>query len=164
MLYPHFREMLMRACLSTTNDRIYEANIERTIDYTLADVIESDPARSIPKMLGTLKKIFSIPEIFWIERHEILEDVYSLKYRSSMGNTPVNEKIDMSKYREEKYSHATGFLGESHAHIFSLSSRGENYGFLVYVTDNSRLPGYVKRITSDIVPNCIRIIEETWKK
>ncbi len=84
MIYPHFREMLMRACLSTTNDRIHEANIERTIDYTLADTIESDPARSIPKMLDTLKKIFALPEVLWIERHEILEDVYSLKYRSRL--------------------------------------------------------------------------------
>ena len=82
-LYPHFREMLMRACLATTNDRIREANIERTIDYTLTDVIESDPTRSIPRMLEILKKTFSVPEIFWIERHEILHDVFSLRYRSN---------------------------------------------------------------------------------
>lgn len=83
VLYPHFREMLMRACLSTTNDRIREANIERTLNYTLTDTIESDPTRSIPKMLETLQKIFTLPEVLWIERHEILEDIYSLKYRSN---------------------------------------------------------------------------------
>lgn len=81
-LYPHFREMLMRACLASTNDRIREANMERTIDYTLSDTIESDTSRSIPKMLETLKKIFDVPDIFWIERHQILRDVYAIKYRS----------------------------------------------------------------------------------
>lgn len=70
----------------------------------------------------------------------------------------------MHKYVDLKYVHETGFLGEGHAHIFPLSSRGECYGFLIYITDHSRLPGYVKRITTDIVPNCIRIIEESWKK
>ena len=162
-LYPHFREMLMRACLATTNDRIREANIERTINYTLTDVIESDPTRSIPRMLEILKKTFSVPEIFWIERHEILHDIFSLKYRSNHGVIPVNEKIDMRKYMDLKYIHETGFLGEGHAHIFPLSSRGECYGFLIYISEQSRLPGYVKRITTDIVPNCIRIIEESWK-
>jgi hypothetical protein len=122
-LYPHFREMLMRACLATTNERIREANMERTIDYTLADTIESDISRSIPKMLETLKKIFSVPEILWIERHEILKDIYSVKYRSNLGITPVNEKINMHKYLEKKYIHETGFLGEGHAHIFGLISR-----------------------------------------
>lgn len=153
----------MRACLATTNDRVREANIERTINYTLSDVIESDTYKSIPKMLETLKKTFSVPEIFWIERHEILHDVYSLRYRSNLGVIPVNEKVNMKKFIGEKYIHETVFLGEAHAHIFGLSSRGECYGFMVYITENSRLPGYVKRITTDLVPNCIRIIEESWK-
>lgn len=109
-LYPHFREMLMRACLASTNDRIREANMERTIDYTLSDTIESDTSRSIPKMLETLKKIFGVPDIFWIERHQILKDVYAIKYRSNQGVVPVNERVEMSKYKEKRYTHEAGFL------------------------------------------------------
>lgn len=109
-VYPHFREMLMRACLATTNERIHEANMERTINYTLSDVIESDTSHSIPKMLETLKKIFSVPEIIWIERHEVLKDIYAVRYRSNLGITPVNEKIDMHHFLEKKYFHETGFL------------------------------------------------------
>ena len=76
----------------------------------------------------------------------------------------MNERVDMKKYIEKKYVQEAGFLGEKHAHIFGLTSRGENYGFLVYITDSTRLSGYIKRITTDIIPNCIRIIEENWKK
>jgi flavorubredoxin len=83
-IYPHFREMLMRACLASTNIRIREANMERTIDYTLVDTIESDVSHSIPKMLENLKKTFSVPEILWVERHEILKNVFSLRYRSNL--------------------------------------------------------------------------------
>lgn len=165
ILYPSFRENLMRACLATSNERIREANIERTIDYTLIDTIESDRTGSIPKMLEILRKTFAVPEVLWIERHEILEDVYSLKYRSTLGITPVNERIHhMQSYEHQEYSHETGFLGIEHAHVFRIMSRGENYGFLVYASSSPRIAGYIKRITSDIIPNCIRIIEESWKK
>lgn len=95
-LYPHFREMLMRVCLATTNDRIREANIERTLDYALSDTIESDPTRSIPKLLDTLRHIFALSDVIWIERHKILDDVYAIRYRASLGAIPVNERIDMA--------------------------------------------------------------------
>ncbi len=108
-IHPSFREMLMRACLATANERIREANIERTLNYTLADTLETDGTHGIPKVLETLQKTFSLKEILWIERHEILKDVYSLKYRSGAGITPVNEKVDMEKYRE-KYIQETVFL------------------------------------------------------
>ena len=35
-----FHEILMRACLAVTNERINEANTERTIAYTLVDALE----------------------------------------------------------------------------------------------------------------------------
>lgn len=162
--YPDFRENLMRACLATANERIREANIERTLDYTLIDTIESDTTRSIPKMLKILQDTFSLPEVLWIERHEILENVYSLRYRSTLGIVPVNERIDMEHYEQESYFHETDFLGTKHAHIFRLTSRENNYGFLVYASESPRIAGYIKRITADIIPNCIRIIEENWKK
>lgn len=110
--YPQFRELLMRACLASANERIHEANMERTIDYTLADALETDRNQSIPKMLETLKKIFHVPDIIWIERHQILTDIYAVRYRSNMGVTPVNEKINMMKYTNQKYFHESGFLGE----------------------------------------------------
>lgn len=154
----------MRACLATSNERIREANIERTIDYTLTDALEADETKSIPKMLEILRKIFSLPELIWIERHEILEDVYSIRYRTQSGSLPVHEKIDMKKYEGVAYIYESSFLDIKHAHIFPLTSRGENYGFLIYASKNPRLAGYIHRITLDIIPHCIRIIEENWKK
>jgi hypothetical protein len=158
-----FHEILMRACLAVTNERINEANTERTIAYTLVDALENNTFGTIPALLTTLKNTFSLVDVLWIERHEVLTDIYSIRFQESYGNTPVNARISFNKHQKEPFVDEnlvdTGF-----SHVFPLVSRNECYGYLVYVTENERIPGYIARITLDTVPNCIRIIESSWKQ
>ena len=74
----------MRACLSTTNERIKEANTERSIGYALVDALETNTFGNIPTLLSTLKNTFSLTDVLWIERHEVLPDLFALKYRESL--------------------------------------------------------------------------------
>jgi hypothetical protein len=88
-----FHEILMRSCLAVTNERIGEANIERTIGYTLVDALENKTFGTIPALLSTLKKTFSLSDVLWIERHEVLHDIFSLRFRESKGNLMINERL-----------------------------------------------------------------------
>lgn len=157
-----FHEILMRSCLAVTNERIGEANIERTIWYTLVDALENKTFGTIPALLATLKKTFSLSDTLWIERHEVLHDIFSLRFRESSGSLMINERIQnlivSSWYTTEKW-----LFGDGYAHIFPFESQGERYGYLIYMTASPRLSGYIRRITLDMVPNCIRIIESGWK-
>ena len=83
----------MRTCLAVANERIHEANIERTLGYALVDALETQSFGNVHKLLTVLKDTFSLSDVIWIERHEVLSDVFSIKYRESHGNTPVNERI-----------------------------------------------------------------------
>lgn len=78
-----FHEILMRACLVVTNERINEANTERTIAYTLVDALENHTYGTIPTLLTTLKNTFSFQDVIWIERHEVLADIFSIRYQES---------------------------------------------------------------------------------
>lgn len=154
----------MRACLSTTNERVREANTERSIGYALVDALETHTFGNIPTLLSTLKNTFSLTDALWIERHEVLHDLFALKYQESRGNIPVNERIDMQKYGDhylvvQDFPHLQGY-----AHIFPLVSRGVCYGYLIYIMSSDRILGYVRRITDDMIPNFIRLIESGWKK
>lgn len=92
---PHFTELLMRACLAVTNERILEANTERTLSYAFLDALETGRFGTIPTLLTTLKSTFSLEDALWIERHEILTDIFSIRYRESYGIAPVNERISI---------------------------------------------------------------------
>lgn len=163
-LYPSFHELLMRACLSTTNERIKEANTERSIGYALVDALETNTFGNIPTLLTTLKNTFSLTDVLWIERHEVLSDLFALKYRESLWNIPVNERIK-NPISEKSYICIKNFIDiEWYSHIFPLSSREICYGYLVYILPIDHIPGYVRRITDDMIPNCIRLIESGWKK
>lgn len=157
-----FHEILMRACLAVTNERINEANTERTIAYTLVDALENNTFGTIPALLTTLKNTFSLVDVLWIERHEVLTDIYSIRFQESYGNTPVNARISFNKHQKEPFVDEN-LVDTGISHVFPLVSRNECYGYLVYVTDTERIPGYISRITLDTVPNCIRIIESGWK-
>jgi hypothetical protein len=158
-----FHEILMRCCLAVTNERINEANTERTLGYTLVDALEKWTFDTIPWLLSTLKTTFSLTDILWVERHQVLHDVYALRYRETRGNTPVNERIILDKHKKEPYTQED-IYESPYAHIYPLISRDVCYGYLIYTSDHEHLPGYVTRITLDMAPNCIRIIEAGWKK
>jgi CRP-like cAMP-binding protein len=157
-----FREMLMRACLAVTSERIAEANTERTLGYTLVDALENRDFESIPALLSTLSKTFSVSDAIWIERHEVLHDIFAMRYRDSHGPIPVNTRVTLDHHRKEPYVEEWLF-DSGYSHIYPLCSRGECFGYLVYISDKKRLPGYISRITLDMAPNCIRIIEAGWK-
>lgn len=161
---PTFMEVLMRSCLAVTNERIIEANTERSISYSLMDALEHHSFGSIPTLLTILKDTFSLQDAIWIERHEVLHDIFSLRYRESHGNLPVNERITLPQGSSESPYTLPEFLGEWQAHIFPLTSGHECFGYLIYISPKKRLPGYIARITVDMIPNCIRIIESGWKK
>lgn len=158
-----FHETLMRACLAVTNERIREANMERTIGYALVDGLETGHFRTIPTLLSTLKNTFSLTDVIWIERHEVLQDIFSIRFRETSGTFMINERLrhplEVTGYAVEKWLFWTGY-----AHIFALESRGECYGYLIYTTEEERISGYIRRITVDMIPNCIRLIEAGWKK
>jgi hypothetical protein len=92
---PRFYEILMRSCLAVTNERIQEANTERTLGYALVDALETHTIGNIHTLLSILKKTYSLIDVLWIERHEILHDIFAVKYRESHGNALVNEKIEI---------------------------------------------------------------------
>lgn len=94
-------EVLMRSCLAVTNERIIEANTERSISYSLMDALEHHSFGSIPTLLTILKDTFSLKDIIWIERHEILHDIFSLKYRESQGSNPIHERITLPQGNSE---------------------------------------------------------------
>jgi hypothetical protein len=148
----------MRCCLAVTNERINEANTERTIGYTLVDALENNTFGTIPALLTTLKNTFALSDVVWIERHEVLHDIFSVRYQESSGNTPVNTRISFNHHLKEPFLDTKMFPGKI-AHIYPLVSRGECFGYIVYVTETEHLAGYIVRITLDMVPNCIRIIE-----
>lgn len=158
-----FHEILMRACLSVTNERVSEADTERTIAYTLVDALENNTFGTIPALLTTLKNTFSLIDVLWIERHEVLTDIYSIRYQESYGQTPVNARISFNKHQKEPFVDEN-LVDTGISHVFPFVSRWECYGYLVYVTENERLPWYITRITLDTIPNCIRIIETSWKR
>jgi hypothetical protein len=158
-----FHEVLMRTCLSVTNERINEANTERTLGYTLVDALEKETFDSIPALLSTLKTTFSLSDVLWIERHEVLHDIFSIKYRESTGAMPVNLRVELDKHKKESYT-LTSMFDAPYAHVYPLVSRDECFGYLVYTSEDDHLPGYISRITLDMVPNIIRIIEAGWKK
>jgi hypothetical protein len=158
-----FHEILMRACLAVTNERITEANTERTLGYTLVDALEKDTFDSIPALLSTLKTTFSLTDVIWIERHEVLADIFSVRYRESSGNMPVNLRVELDKHKKEPYVLENTFESP-YAHVYPLISRDECFGYLIYTTELEHVPGYITRITLDMVPNIIRIIEAGWKK
>ena len=96
----------MRACLAVTNERIKEANMERTLGYALMDGLESGHFHTIPTLLDTLKNTFSLEDVVWIERHEVLRDIFSVRFRASSGNFMINERLrhplEVSGYAVEK--------------------------------------------------------------
>ena len=89
----------MRSCLAVTNERIQEANTERTLGYALVDALETHSIGNIHTLLTILKDTFSLADVVWIERHQILQDVFAIKYRESHGSSPVNERIDLPNRR-----------------------------------------------------------------
>ena len=76
-----------------------------------------------------------------------------------MINERLRHPLDVHGYVVEKSLFGTGY-----AHIFALESRGECYGYLIYTTPDERISGYIRRITIDMIPNCIRLIEAGCKK
>jgi hypothetical protein len=105
-------EVLMRSSLAVTNERIVEANTERSISYSLMDALEHHSFGSIPKLLTILKETFSLQDVIWIERHEILHDIFSLKYRESTGTQPINERITLPQGNSDEPYTLPEFLGE----------------------------------------------------
>ncbi len=81
--HTNFHEILLRACLAVTNERVKEANMERTVGYALIDGLETGHFRTIPTLLSTLKDTFSLEDVVWIERHEVLHDIFSVRFRAS---------------------------------------------------------------------------------
>jgi hypothetical protein len=160
---PRFIELLMRSCLAVTNERILEANTERTLGYSLLDALETWSLTNIPTLLTTLKTTFGITDVLWIERHEILHDIFSVRYRDSQGISPVNERISLPNGDSHEPYTLPDFLSKGYAHIYPLVSQKECFGYLVYISHQKRLPWYITRITLDMIPNCIRIIESGWK-
>jgi hypothetical protein len=159
-----FYEMLMRSCLAVTNERIQEANTERTLGYALVDALETHTIGNIYTLLSILKKTFSLTDVVWIERHEVLHDIFAVKYRESHGNTLVNEKIDVPNRTSLEPYVIPDFLAPGFSHVYPLLSGKEYFGYLIFLSREDRLPGYVSRIIIDMIPNCIRIIESGWKK
>ena len=161
---PRFYEILMRSCLAVTNERIQEANTERTLGYALVDALETHSIGNIHTLLTILKDTFSLSDVAWIERHQILQDVFAVKYRESHGSSPVNEKIDLPNRRSRVPYKIPDFAPWKFGHIYPLLSGNEYFGYIVLLSPKDRLPGYVTRIIVDMIPNCIRIIESGWKK
>lgn len=60
----------------------------------------------IPKLLETLKNTFSLSDVVWIERHEVLTDTFSVRFRASSGTFMINERLrhplGISEYAVEK--------------------------------------------------------------
>lgn len=73
----------MRFCLSVASERIQEANTERTLGYVLIDALETQSFGNIHTLLTILKNTFSVTDVVWIERHEVLTDIFAIKYRES---------------------------------------------------------------------------------
>lgn len=160
--HPLFRENLMRACLAVANERLSEANVERILAYGLSDALESNSFGTIPKLLSTLRDTFSLEDVLWIERHEVLQDIFAIRYRASLDNNLVNERVADIQKDHEPYMREN-WLWDGYFHVFPFISSGECFGYLVYQSEDSHLAGYISRITVDIIPNCIRIIESGWK-
>lgn len=159
-----FYEILMRSCLAVTNERIQEANTERTLGYALVDALETHSIGNIHTLLTVLKDTFSLSDVMWIERHEILSDIFAVKYRESHGNIPVNERIDLLNRKSKVPYTLPEFIPGKFAHVYPLLSWSEYFGYIIFLSPKERLPGYVTRIIIDMIPNCIRIIESGWKK
>ena len=49
----------------------------------LMDALETESFGNIPTLLKTLKTIFSLDDVIWIERHEVLHDIFSVRFRES---------------------------------------------------------------------------------
>ncbi len=69
-----------------------ESNIERMLLYTMSNYLETH-TRNILPLLTSMKQLFSIHEVLWIERHEVLEELYILRH-SSESPTPINTKTE----------------------------------------------------------------------
>lgn len=159
----HFYEILMRACLAVTTERIREANTERTLWYALVDALETQSYGNIPALLTILKDTFNLEDVIWVERHEILQDVFAIKYKYSHGSNPVNERVVIPGWDAKKPYYLSDFIPDKYTHVYPLCSRDEYFGYLLLVTNNDRIPGYISRIIVDMIPNCIRIVESGWK-
>jgi hypothetical protein len=131
---PRFYEMLMRSCLAVTNERIQEANTERTLGYALVDALETHTIGNIYTLLSTLKTTFALSDVIWIERHEILHDIFAVKYRESRGNILVNEKIEVPNGSSLEPYVISDFLAPGFAHIHPLFSGSEYFGYLIFLS------------------------------
>lgn len=112
----------MRTCLVVANERIHEANTERTLGYALVDALETHSFGNIHKLLTILKDTFSLTDVIWVERHEILRDIFSIRYRESHGNMPVNERIFLPEGDSSEPYIIPDFFSEGNAHIYPLVS------------------------------------------
>ncbi len=163
--HPGFREKLMQASLISTNTRLREANLERTLDYALSDYFEKHINEGVVPCLKLLKKTFHLKDVIWIERHKILKDVYAIKYIASNGDEPINERIDIEKeLTENLHSMETFPYGIPYTSLFPIESLGTTYGYIGLVHSAKNMSTYIERIMYRLQPIFIRMIETFWER
>lgn len=162
---PLFVEYLTTTCLLSSNNRVSEANTERMLLYTMSEYLEDVEQRSILPLLRSMKQLFSMHSVFWIERHPILEDVFAVRY-SSESIYPINNRVNMDQYKSMEGICIRNFEGESGCtFIFPISTKEAVYGYIgLSHPERETIPGYVGRIFRHMNPLFIQVIEREWKK
>ncbi len=163
--HPQFREKLMQACLISTNTRLREANLERTLDYALSDYFEKHITEGVAPCLKLLKKTFHLKDVIWIERHKILKDVYAIKHIASNGEVPINERIDIEKELVGDLRSMENFpYGIPYTSLFPIASLGTTYGYIGLVHNGKNMSSYIERIMYRLQPIFVRMIETFWEQ
>ncbi len=160
-----FYKDLTTICLFSSNKRIGEANIERMLLYTMDEYIENHDQKNIIPLLQSMKELFSMEAVYWIERHEILENVFAIRY-SSENNLPINELINMKPFQGKEGTCVREFDGRAGCtFIFPIQDDEEVYGYLaLYHSAKESIPGYIGRIFHHMDSLFIGVIEHEWKK
>lgn len=161
----NFYRDLTTVCLLSSNSRINEANIERMLLYTMGEYLEDHEQKNVIPLLQSMKHLFDMNSIYWIERHEILEDVFAIRY-SSENIYPINELIDMKPYKDKEWICIRGFEWENNCtFIFSIRDTEKIYGYIaISHAESEKIPWYIARIFHHMNSLFIGVIEKEWKK
>lgn len=156
---------LLKHIITETNKRLLESNKIITTNYEIEKHVKAltqIDRKSIFWLIDKVKVIADVDYILYIEKHQVLDNFFTLKYDSRQPNKMLDEVFERKWYfldLDELFERAN-ICKDDQIIINKLSIGNEIYGYLILWREKRAFSGSDKKIFTSIANSFVWVLKK----
>lgn len=156
---------LLKHIITETNKRLLESNKIITTNYEIEKQVKaltSIDRKSIFGLIDKIKMIADVDYILYVEKHQVLDNFFTLKYDSRQPNKMLDEVFERKWYflDLDDFFKRANITKDDQIIINKLSIGNEIYGYLILGREKRAFSGSDKKIFTSITNSFVWVLKK----